>query len=143
MNCFALSTQVACAMDGAGSAVAGAIPAAPANALPGANIAVAAVDPGAAALALMGGMGDPAAGRVAQLEDHRRDLQGQRRALMKERTDVQKMIKNEKKKRQRIMEKAKGLSDADLMSVIAARAAQAKAAPKAKGKANAKAKAKS
>ena len=131
-------------MDGAGdavAAVAAANPAAPANALPGANNAVAAADPGAAALALMGGMGDPAAGRVAQLEAHRRGLQDQRRALMMERADVQKKIKNEKKKRHRIMEKAKGLSDADLMNVIAARAAQAKAAPTAKGKAKAKAKA--
>ena len=123
------------------AAVAVANPAALVNALPGANNAVAAADPGAAALALMGGMGDSAAGRVAQLEAHRRDLQDQRRALVKARAEVQKKIKNEKKKRQRIMEKAKGLSGADLMNVIAARAAQAKAAPKAKGSAKAKAKA--
>ena len=50
-------------------------------------------------------------------------------------------VRNERKKRDRLMEKAKGLSDQEMMTVMAARAQlKAKAKPKAKGKAKAKAK---
>ena len=72
------------------------------------------------------------------------ELEAERKRLVAQRRQVQKTIKNEKKKDKRLMEKAKGLSDAALLQVIAARAAQAaakakaKAAPKGKAKAKAK-----
>ena len=55
-------------------------------------------------------------------------------------------IENERRKKARLMERARGLSDADLAAIIgeraAAAAAKAKAKAAAKGKAKAKAKAK-
>jgi seryl-tRNA synthetase len=89
-----------------------------------------------AAFALLSGMGDPVAGKVAELEAQRRTIQEERRALLKRRREVQNSIKNEKKKRKRILEKAKSLSDGDLMQVLATRA-QNKAQAKPKAKANA------
>ena len=56
--------------------------------------------------------------------------------MLKRRREVQNSIKNEKKKRKRILEKAKSLSDGDLMQVLATRA-QNKAQAKPKAKANA------
>jgi len=55
---------------------------------------------------------------------------------------VNQEIQNEKRKKARLMGKAKQLSDADLLQVLGARAvvAKAKGAPKAKAKAKAKAK---
>lgn len=90
--------------------------------------------PAAAAVAAMiGNLCDPGAQRVA-------DLEAQRRALVYERKQVQKELKNEQRKRRRILEKAKTLSDSELCQVMAARAkakavAQAKAVAKAKAKA--------
>ena len=72
--------------------------------------------------------------RVAELEQRRRELQKQRKELNK-------TIKNEQRKHKRIMDKAKTLSDAELLAVVASRQAKAKAKPKAKGKAKAAAKA--
>lgn len=85
-------------------------------------------------------------------------LEAERKRLRQERHKVALDLKNAEKKRARLIEKAKGLSDQDLLDIIALRAAgkakakakakvEAKAAPKAdakaKAKGNAKAKAKS
>ena len=81
---------------------------------------------------------DPAArGRLQQLEDEQKQLQLAKKRLVKD-------IANEQRKRARLLEKARHLSDADLAAIIgerAAIAAKAKAKAKAKGKAKAKAKA--
>jgi hypothetical protein len=86
----------------------------------------------AAVLAAVGGVGDAAANRIQQLAQQKRDLANQRKRVASE-------LKNEQKKKQRIMNKAKTLDTADLVQILAVRAA-AKAKPKAKGKAKAKAK---
>jgi len=90
-----------------------------------------AADPAAAALALIQNMGDPYQDAVTQLEQERRDLKRRNQ-------QVAKNLANERKRHKRLEEKARGLSDAALMRLIASRAAKAKA--KAKGKAKAKAK---
>ena len=90
-----------------------------------------AVDPSAAALELIHGLGDRSADRMAELTERKRPLK-------QERAEVAKQIKAEARKRKKIMEKAKTLSDAELMAVLAARGAAAKA----KAQANAKAKGK-
>ena len=79
---------------------------------------------------------DPAArGRLQQLEDEQKQLQLAKKRLVKD-------IANEQRKRARLLEKARHLSDADLAAIIGERAAiAAKAKAKAKGKAKAKAKA--
>ena len=82
-----------------------------------------------AATALLGHIGEEQAERIATLEGQRRTLQGERKALMKE-------IRAEERTRKRRLEKARGLSNDDLLEIAAARAAQANA------KANAVAKAK-
>ena len=70
------------------------------------------------------------------------------RALQEERKRVAKEMKLQERKRQRLLVRAQGLSDADLLDIITSRAAakakaksKAKAAPKGKAKAKAKAKA--
>ena len=84
---------------------------------------------------------DPAArARLQQLEDQQRQLQAAKKRLAKD-------IANEQRKKARLMEKARGLSDADLAAIIGERAAvaakaKAKAKAAAKGKAIAKGKAK-
>ena len=84
---------------------------------------------------------DPAArARLQQLEDQQRQLQAAKKRLAKD-------IANEQRKKARLMEKARGLSDADLAAIIGERAAvaakaKAKAKAAAKGKAMAKGKAK-
>ena len=61
-----------------------------------------------------------------------------RRALKHERDTLNQQIRNQERKRLRILEKARSLSDADLASILAARAAaKAKAREKAKAKAKA------
>ena len=77
-------------------------------------------------------MGDASAGRLETLA-------AEQRRLLAERRRVQADIVKEGKKRKRLMEKARSLSDADLLAVMASRA-QAKAQGKAKGKGKAKAK---
>jgi cytochrome c553 len=81
---------------------------------------------------------DDAGTQLAQLEQ-------QQRALQQQRKGVQIALKAEKRKQSRIMNKAaKSLSDGQLVSIIASRAAaKAKAAAKAGAKATAKGKAKS
>ena len=85
-----------------------------------------------AAAELLSHIGDEQAQRAAALEERRRALQEERKSLAKE-------IRNEERKRKRRLEKARGLSNDDLLEIAASRAAQAKA--KAGGKAKAKAKA--
>ena len=106
--------------------------AAPGAAHDGVAAAGEAVDPSAAALELIHGLGDRSADRMAELTERKR-------ALKQERADVAKQIKAEARKRKKIMEKAKTLSDAELMAVLAARGAAAKAKAQAKAKAKAKA----
>ena len=72
-------------------------------------------------------------------------LHARKRALRVERERVAKQLRYEERKRDRLLEKAKNLSDQDLVSLMAGRAqarAKAKAKLKAKGKAAATAKAK-
>ena len=85
-----------------------------------------AADPAAAALALIQNMGDPYQDAVTQLEQQRRDLKRQNQQVAKD-------LANERKRQKRLEEKARGLSDAALMRLIASRAAKAKAKAKAKG----------
>ena len=87
-------------------------------------------DPAAAALALLQGMGDPQQDEVQRLEEDRRNLK--RLA-----TEKAKALGNAKKRQKRLMEKAKTLSDLQLMSIVTSRAAKAKAKGKAKAKAKA------
>jgi hypothetical protein len=84
-------------------------------------------DPIAAARAVLEAAGDAHIGVVQSLKDQKRALQQQKTALAK-------AIRNEDRKRHRIIQKAKSLSTDDLLSVVAARAA---AKAKAKGKAKA------
>ena len=77
--------------------------------------------------ALLGEVGDSRAARVCTLDQRRRDLK-------REQQDITKEIKLENRKRQRLLEKARGLSDTDLLSVVATRAAA-----KAKAKVTARA----
>ena len=65
------------------------------------------------------------------------DLMERRKALKRERDTLQKTIKAEERKRLRLIEKARGLTDQDLLQIIGSRAAaraKAEAAPKAKAK---------
>ena len=76
-------------------------------------------------------IGDQTVERLANLEDRKKRLYVEGEALKKD-------IKNVERKRLRLKEKARGLSDADLLDIIATRAAaKAKAHTKAKAKAKA------
>ena len=75
-------------------------------------------------------IGDQSATELAQLEQRKRELQAQREIVKRD-------LRNEQRKRVRLMERARGLSDTDLTTILATRAAA-----KAKAKANAKASAK-
>ena len=81
----------------------------------------------AAALNLISQMGDPSADNVAR-------LRAQKRALADQKKQTQKELKNEERKRQRLMTKAKGLSATDLVTILATKQAVAKAKAKAKAK---------
>jgi hypothetical protein len=78
---------------------------------------------------------DSAADRIAELKAERAEL-------LAEKKRVQKDLKNEERKRRRLVEKARNLSMHDLATVLGVRvaAAASKAKPKAKAKAQAKAK---
>ena len=79
------------------------------------------------ARALLEEVGDSRANRVAELE--------QRRASLKrDQSNISREIKKENKKRQRLLEKSRGLSELDLLTIISTRAAT-----KAKSKAKASA----
>ena len=74
-----------------------------------------------------------------------KELEDRKRALKREREQVSREMHNAQRRRDRLMERARGLTDADLIQLIGARAAakaKPKAAPKGKAKAKAKAKAK-
>ena len=87
----------------------------------------------AEAIAILESHGDADASRLRALEERKRELHESRRAVAKE-------IKKETKKRRRIMEKAKGLSNETLLQVIVSRAttkanakARATSSPNTKG----------
>ena len=90
-------------------------------------------------------IGDDHRGVIRAMEARRAELALARRRLAQD-------IRNNERKRQRLIVRAQGISDADLLAIVAVRAAakakaaaakgKAKAAPKAKGKAKAKAKGK-
>ena len=82
------------------------------------------VERAAAARALLEGLDDASAGAVAVLEERRA-------ALHAERAQVKKDLRNETRKRKRLLAKAKGLSTDDLLNVVVMKAA-AKAKAKAK-----------
>ena len=117
---------------GEGHAAAPAAAAAAPFAAGAAAVGVAA--PGDGVWAAAAGIGDVAGHAVAALEERRKELRRERDAVAKE-------LRNAERKRQRLLERARGLTDNDLLSILATRAA-AKAVPKAKGKAAAKATAK-
>ena len=79
-------------------------------------------------------VGDRGGEVLRVLEDRRRDLKRQR-------DQVNRDLRNAERRRARLLERARGLTDADLIGLLGARAA-AKAKPKAAPKAKAKAKAK-
>ena len=65
-----------------------------------------------------------------------KDLAEQRAQLRRQRDDVNRQIRNGEKKRARLIERARNLSNADLLSILGSRAAaKAKAKPAAKRKA--------
>ena len=79
-----------------------------------------------------------AAGVVDSAQASLQQLEQRKKVLRAERDQVNKDIRNADKKRARLLEKARGLSDDDLMNIIACRvAAKSKAAAKAKAKAKA------
>ena len=84
-------------------------------------------------------MGDSAMDELSRLNQVKRDLHRERQRVAKE-------LKAAERKRQKLVNRASGLSDDDLLAILGARAsakAKAKAAAKGKGKAKAKAKGKS
>ena len=96
--------------------VAGAVPAVAAIAPGAAPVA----DPRAAALALINALPDTASERVLALQREKKRLADEKKRVAKEE-------KQEKQKRQRLIAKAKGLTNDDLVTIIAGRAATAKA----------------
>ena len=74
-------------------------------------------------------IGDQSATELAQLEQRKKELQAQREIVKRD-------LRNAQRKRVRLLERARGLTDADLTSILATRAA---AKAKAKAKASAKA----
>ena len=80
------------------------------------------------AQALLHEAGDTSADAVARLSARKAELRREQR-------DVTKEIHNTQRKRTRLLEKARGLSDAELLAVVSTRAA-VKAKAKAKSNAN-------
>ena len=80
------------------------------------------------AQALLQGAGDSSVDAVAALNARKAELKREQRAVAKE-------IHNKQRKRARLLEKARGLSDAELLTVVSTRAA-VKAKAKAKPRAN-------
>ncbi|MDE0839248.1 MAG: hypothetical protein OSB41_09370 [Kiritimatiellae bacterium] len=107
-------------------------PAAPIVAVPAAHVIVGL---GAGVWAFAAGIGDAAAGEVTALQQRRKELRHERDVVNRD-------LRNAERKRQRLLERARGISDDDLLALVAARAvAKSNAKAKAKGKAKAKAKA--
>jgi len=91
---------------------------------------------GVAVWAAAAAVGDVLGNRLKEMGDRRNELKRERDQLAKD-------LRNSQKRRDRLIEKARGLSDQDLMDILAQRAqANAKAAAKPKAKPKAKAKAK-
>ena len=80
------------------------------------------------AQALLQGAGDTSADAVATLNARRAELKREQREVAKE-------IHNKQRKRARLLEKARGLTDAELLTVVSTRAA-VKAKAKAKSRVN-------
>ena len=79
-----------------------------------------------------------AAGIVDHTKVSMQQLEQRKKELMAERAQLHKDIRNADRKRARLVERARGLSDSDLVSIMANRAAaKSKAAAKAKAKAKA------
>ena len=79
-----------------------------------------------------------AAGIVDQSQASLQQLEQRKKELVAEREQLNKDIRNADRKRARLLERARGLSDSDLVSIMASRAAaKTKAAAKAKAKATA------
>ena len=79
-----------------------------------------------------------AAGLGDQDKDHLDRLEQRRREMLAERELLNREIHNAQRKRVRMMERARGLTDQDLLSIIASRAtAKSKAAAKTSAKAKA------
>ena len=97
-----------------------------------AAVVIMAMNPLEAARNLLEQAGDARANRVDVLKAEKRGLKAQRAA-------VAKAIKNEERKRKRVLERAKTLSTDDLLGVVAARAAAKAKIAQAKAKAKAKA----
>ena len=87
-------------------------------------------DPRAAALNAIHAIGDEQGDQAAALQERKR-------ALLAEKKQLNKDVKNEERKKARRVSKAKSLSNDDLLTILASRVA-AKAKPKAKAKAKAK-----
>jgi hypothetical protein len=88
--------------------------------------------------AALGPLTDVTRDRISALEERRRELAAQRKVVLKD-------LKNEQRRNRRLFEKAKVLSNDELISIIASRqaaVAKAKAKSKAKERAAAAAKAK-
>ena len=81
------------------------------------------------AAALLQRVGDPAGARVARLKEQRAELLANKKRVAQQ-------LRNEEKKRARLLAKARALSNDDLMTILGTRAAVA-AKAKAKGKAQA------
>ena len=84
----------------------------------------------AEALVFLENVGDASADRVATMNTRQRELR-------QERMNITREINNETKKRQRLLEKSRGLSNEALLEIVAARAART-AQAKAKGNAGAR-----
>ena len=77
-----------------------------------------------------------AAGVVDHAQVSSQQLAQRKKALRVEREQLNKDLRNADRKRARLLERARGLTDDDLMNIIASRAAaKSKAAAKAKAKA--------
>ena len=85
-----------------------------------------------------GGVWEAAALIGDQALEQLTDLENKKKKLCLEKQALQKDIRNAERKRLRVKEKARGLSDTDLLDILASRAtAKAKAHAKAKAKAKA------
>jgi hypothetical protein len=110
-----------------------------------ADVGVAGAGAGAAAGAVVAAAGGAVVGlwaAAAQVGDAGgeaiADMEGRRREIKREQDLLSRELFNEQRKRARLLARAQGLSDSDLLSIVGARAAaKAKAAAKAAAKVNA------
>ena len=76
-------------------------------------------DPRAAALALIANSGDRVGDRLNQLKQQKAELARKKKQVAKD-------LKNEEKRKKRLMDKAQSLSEADLVDILAAKANKGK-----------------